>query len=90
MQLEYRVRTAFTRVGTIEQFDKLSLVSRRQVYRALIRQGQTRQWLFAEVTSRSSVCDICHDVHFIYLFDRSTRCARRICCDGRKPPPRRR
>jgi len=25
------------------------------------------------VTSRSSVCDICHDVHFIYLFDRSTK-----------------
>ena len=25
------------------------------------------------MTSRSAVCDVCHDVHFIYLFDRSTQ-----------------
>ncbi|RME36934.1 MAG: hypothetical protein D6794_07785, partial [Deltaproteobacteria bacterium] len=29
--------------------------------------------LFAEVTSRQSICDICHDVHFIYVFDSQAR-----------------
>lgn len=70
-ELEFRVRTAFTQFGLIEDFSKLSLLSGRQVYTAMVRQGETRQRLFAEVSSRSSVCDVCHDVHFIYLFDRS-------------------
>lgn len=72
-ELEFRVRSALTHFGRIEAFSKLALLSGRQVYTALIRQGRNQQRLFAEVTSRSSVCDICHDVHFIYLFDRSTR-----------------
>lgn len=71
-ELEYRVRSAFTRFGAIEDFVKLELLSGRQVYSALIRQGESTRRLFAEVTSRTSVCDICHDVHFIYLFDRTT------------------
>ena len=25
--------------------------------------------VFAEVVSRPSVCDVCHDVHFLYVFD---------------------
>lgn len=72
-QLEYQVRTALTRFGGIEDFDRLSLLSGRQVYTAVIRRGEERERLFAEVTSRSSVCDVCHDVHFIYLFDSSVR-----------------
>jgi hypothetical protein len=70
---EYRVRSAFTRFGQIEDFAKLSLLSGRQVYTAMIRKGETRERLFAEVSSRTSVCDICHDVHFIYLFNNTTR-----------------
>lgn len=72
-ELEYQVRTALTRFGQIEDFVKLSLLSGRQVYTAAIIQKGKRTRLFAEVTSRSSVCNICHDVHFIYLFDRSTQ-----------------
>ena len=72
-ELEFRVRTAFAHFGQIEDFSKLAMLSGRQVYTALIDSGQSLDRLFAEVTSRSSVCDICHDVHFIYLFDRSTK-----------------
>lgn len=72
-QLEYRVRTAFTAFGMIEDFSRLSLLSGRRVYSAMLRRGESRERLFAEVASRTSVCDICHDVHFIYLFDASTR-----------------
>lgn len=72
-QLEYQVRSALTRFGRIEDIVKLSLLSGRQVYMASVGQGEKSERLFAEVTSRSSVCDVCHDVHFIYLFDSAAR-----------------
>jgi peroxiredoxin len=71
-ELEYRVRTAFTTTGgRIADFARLDLRSGRRVYTALMRRGDHVERVFAEVTSRPSVCDICHDVHFIYLFDTS-------------------
>ncbi len=71
-ELELRVRKALIRAGgMIVDFSKVELRSGRRVYSALMERGQTRQRLFAEVTSRMSVCDICHDVHFIYVFDAS-------------------
>jgi len=70
--LEYRVRSAFTAVGgSIVEFARVTLPSGRRVYAALMQVGEQRQVRFAEVVSRLSVCDICHDVHFIYVFDRS-------------------
>jgi thiol-disulfide isomerase/thioredoxin len=69
-ELEFKVRTAFTRTGgTITAFSKLDLPSGRRVYMADMRKGETQKRLFAEAASRFSICDICHDVHFIYLFD---------------------
>ncbi len=70
---EYQVRSALTRHGIIMDFTALALPSGRQVYSAWLRSPQGNQRLFAEVTSRGSICDICHDIHFIYLFDRSAR-----------------
>jgi len=69
-ELEYRVRNAFVGTGgNILNFAKLSLPSGRQVYAAQLQSGDRQRLLFAEVVSRQSVCDICHDVHFIYIFD---------------------
>lgn len=52
-------------------FRKLVLPSERRVYTAsIIRNGQ-QQPIFAEVASRSAICDICHSVHFFYLFDQN-------------------
>lgn len=69
-ELEYRVRSAFTTTGgSIADFARLDLRSGRRVYTVLMRRPDHVVRLFAEVTSRPSVCDICHDVHFIYLFD---------------------
>jgi len=71
-ELEYRVRTAFINTGgKIVDFVSLDLRSGRRVYAAEMRRGDGTVRLFAEVTSRPSVCDICHDVHFIYVFDTS-------------------
>lgn len=72
VELETRVRKAFINVSSgIVEFARLELRSGRQVYSAIVRQSQGVERLFAEVTSRTSVCDICHDVHFIYVFNAS-------------------
>jgi len=72
--LEFRVRTAFIDTGgTLLDFRQLDLRSGRRVYRARMRVNDQLRILFAEVTSRQSICDICHDVHFIYVFDKNAR-----------------
>ena len=70
-ELEYRVRDASTRFGLLMDFAEVPLASGRQVYTAWLRSDAQNRRLFAEVVGRSAVCDLCHDVHFIYLFDRS-------------------
>jgi len=73
-ELQTRVRNAFIASGgRIVEFAPVELRSGRRVYTALMQRGAEQVRLFAEVTSRTSVCDICHDVHFIYLFDPSGR-----------------
>ncbi len=64
------VRKAFLATGgEMVAFEQIDLRSGRRVYTAVLRRGQDEVRLFAEVASRQSVCDICHDVHFLYLFD---------------------
>lgn len=73
-ELEKVVRTTFIEIGGgIAEFKELALPSGRRIYSALMRKGEQERRLFAEVTSRQSVCDVCHDVHFIYIFDASAR-----------------
>jgi hypothetical protein len=73
-KLQQRVETAFARTGgEIQSFSQLKLPSGRNVYKAQILKGGTSWPLFAEVVSRFSICDICHDVHFIYLFNAQGR-----------------
>ena len=68
-ELESRVRRAFiASADRIVDLSPVALPSGRDVFRALVETGGNRQSLFAEVVSRTSICDICHDVHFIYLF----------------------
>lgn len=55
----------------LSRFRKLELPSGRWVYSAtLMRDGHT-QPIFAEVANRSAICDICHSVHFFYIFDQT-------------------
>ncbi len=71
-ELQYRVRNAFIATGgRIDEFAPVELPSGRRVYSAAMVKGEQRQPLFAEVVSRLSICDVCHDVHFIYVFDPS-------------------
>ncbi len=71
VELEGRLRRAFAAQGRdLLLFEQISLPSGRQVFMAELDSDKGRRRLFAEVTSRPSVCDACHDVHFFYLFDR--------------------
>ncbi len=64
-QMAERINKSFGQFGPVAQFAELKLPSQRRVYRALVGERP----LFAEVLARSAICDVCHDVHFYYLFD---------------------
>ncbi|MDT8440636.1 MAG: TlpA disulfide reductase family protein [Desulfuromonadales bacterium] len=73
-ELQQRVRQVVLRQAAwLEQLAAVDLRSGRRVYRARVQTERGTELLFAEVVSRQSVCDICHDVHFIYLFDAAGR-----------------
>ena len=64
------VTAAFASQGeALDDVTPLKLKSGRQVYTASVVRGGKRVPLFAEVASRSAICDICHSVHFFYVFD---------------------
>ncbi|WP_020677159.1 TlpA family protein disulfide reductase [Geopsychrobacter electrodiphilus] len=60
-----RIRKSFSAFGALSEFKELTLPSKRRVYRGIVA-GRP---LFAEVLARSAICDVCHNVHFYYLFD---------------------
>ncbi len=73
-EVAQRVQAAFAVQGpALRDFRQLDLPSGRRVYAASIERNGQREPLFAEVASRSAICDICHNVHFFYLFDQRGR-----------------
>jgi len=70
--VEQLIKASFATQGKgLQDFRKLELDSGRQVYSASIIRNGKRERLFSEVASRSAICDVCHDVHFFYVFDRA-------------------
>jgi len=55
----------------LNNFHKLDLTSGRWVYTATLTKNGHRQPIFAEVSNRSAICDVCHSVHFFYIFDQT-------------------
>jgi peroxiredoxin len=65
------VETAMAALGDkVREVHRVSLASGRRVYAARVRRSGEWETIFAEVASRSAICDVCHNVHFFYLFDR--------------------
>jgi hypothetical protein len=50
---------------------KIPLKDSRVVYSTMVSAKGKMKRLFAEAVSRAVPCDVCHDVHFIYVFDES-------------------
>jgi hypothetical protein len=71
-ELRDKVKAAFsTPDGTVTDFREIKLERAKKVYTALVTQETISKRLFAKVTSRPPTCDVCHDIHFIYVFDAS-------------------
>jgi thiol-disulfide isomerase/thioredoxin len=69
-EVEARVKNAFKSMdGNLEQFEKITLKNSNAVYAAVVKTRDGSQRLFAVMVSRSVPCDVCHDAHFIYVFD---------------------
>jgi len=58
-----------TRGMQIVSTDKVSLENGTTIYVTAIAPRTSGKYLFSKVESKLSVCDVCHDSHFIYLFD---------------------
>jgi hypothetical protein len=69
-ELQERIQMAFAEEGDrISSFKTLNLPSGRTVYTSIVQQNMEKKYLFAVMVSRSPPCDVCHDVHFIYVFE---------------------
>ena len=68
--LKEKVYTAFSRLGRVTSFRPVKVYSSDNVYRALIHRHKKATRMYAKVVMRANVCDLCHPVRFIYLFDK--------------------
>lgn len=67
--LKEETREAFRRLGRVTGFTQIKLDNHEHVYKARIFKNRKSQRLFAQVVNRATACDVCHDVHFIYIFN---------------------
>jgi len=49
--------------------EKVSLENGVELYVTMLAPRTRGEYLFSRVESKLSVCDVCHDSHFIYIFD---------------------
>lgn len=71
-EVQEKVKSLFASFdGKVSQFDKVNLKSVDSLYTCIVEhEGKSRRF-FARAISRPPTCDLCHDVHFIYVFDSS-------------------
>jgi hypothetical protein len=70
VELAKRMKDVLSNLGgEVKGFKKINLENTRAIYTGLVGEKGSANRFFAEAVSRPSVCDICHDVHFIYVFD---------------------
>jgi hypothetical protein len=72
-EIQDKIKMAFGRTGgKITDFSKVVLSQGREIYSGTIEgEGQAKIRLFAQVISENPTCDVCHDIHFIYIFEGS-------------------
>jgi peroxiredoxin len=71
-EIAAQVKTAMAGVigagGSLKEFQKL-LIGDHHMYTGISDGGKETKRLFAEVISRPTLCDVCHDVHFFYIIN---------------------
>ena len=69
-EIQAKIKSALEKEGNnLTRFERVTLESKRVVYTGIVQRDGSAIRLFAKVISRPPPCDVCHDVHFIYLFD---------------------
>jgi len=72
LALTSKLRSAFEATGgKLTGWQAIHADGRPLAYKGTIGSGRGAKALFAAVVSRRPVCDVCHDIHFIYVFDGS-------------------
>ncbi len=71
-EIEKQIKTAMAGAGSgdddISAFRKIAGTD-RHVYTGVRNSGEEAQRLFAEVVSSPTICAVCQDVHFFYIFN---------------------
>jgi hypothetical protein len=71
-EISVRIRDAMMRIaGAADadmEFAKLA-IDGRHVYAGTVKGSDGAKRLFAEVISRPTICEVCQDVHFFYIFN---------------------
>jgi peroxiredoxin len=57
----------------IERVERKELDNGGTIYLGFVKAASRDASLFGRIVSKYSICDICHDVHFYYLFDHNGR-----------------
>ena len=57
--------------GQKVKVESITLKGEGRVFRG--RDPKTGRWIYARATTRAPVCEVCHAVHFMYIFDDSGR-----------------
>jgi hypothetical protein len=71
-ELQEKIEKVFAMEGSrISNLKTISLKSGRTIYMSMIQQDMKKKNIFAVMVSRPNPCDVCHDVHFIYVFEGS-------------------
>lgn len=69
-ELQATIKTALGKEGdNLNRFEEITLEGKRAVFTGMVQKDGSTHRLFAEVIGRPPPCDVCHDVHFIYVFD---------------------
>ena len=68
-ELEKKLRSIFEKWGDVTAIREYKKQTRFPVYSAGLRTDGKVHEYYAVVVSRPVPCDLCHDVHFVYVFD---------------------
>jgi hypothetical protein len=69
-ELHATIKTALGKEGnSLARFEEVTLEGNRAVFTGIVQKDGSIHRLFAEVIGRPPPCDVCHDIHFIYVFD---------------------
>ena len=69
-ELQEEIELAFSKEGDrVSNIKTLNLRNGRTIYTSMVQRDMKKKYIFAVMVSRPTPCDICHDVHFIYIFE---------------------